>query len=180
MTTHTKAIAHTIATPDGPFTIIATENAQVLASGWTSDAAGLAERINRRIRPDSLVTSATPAAEAVVAYYDGEPSRLASVEVLQHGTELQHLGWSTLRQVGPGQPVSYAEFAELLERPSAVRAAAAICARNAAGLFVPCHRVLRTDGSLGGFAWGTHIKQSLLDRESGGERGLDNTAFFTI
>ncbi|HQV17699.1 MAG TPA: MGMT family protein, partial [Gordonia sp. (in: high G+C Gram-positive bacteria)] len=43
--------------------------------------------------------------------------------------------------------------------------AASICARNAPALFVPCHRVLRGDGSLGGFAWGTHVKDSLLRRE---------------
>ena len=50
--------------------------------------------------------------------------------------------------------------------PSAVRAAASICARNAAALFVPCHRVLRTGGALGGFAWGLPVKQALLDREA--------------
>ncbi|HWV48464.1 MAG TPA: MGMT family protein, partial [Microbacterium sp.] len=47
-----------------------------------------------------------------------------------------------------------------------VRAAASICARNAPALFVPCHRVLRSDGSLGGFAWGLDVKQSLLAREA--------------
>jgi methylated-DNA-[protein]-cysteine S-methyltransferase len=48
-----------------------------------------------------------------------------------------------------------------------VRAAASICARNAPALFVPCHRVLRTGGALGGFAWGLDVKQRLLDREAG-------------
>jgi methylated-DNA-[protein]-cysteine S-methyltransferase len=47
-----------------------------------------------------------------------------------------------------------------------VRAAASICARNAPALFVPCHRVLRGDGTLGGFAWGTGVKRSLLAREA--------------
>jgi methylated-DNA-[protein]-cysteine S-methyltransferase len=51
-------------------------------------------------------------------------------------------------------------------RPAAVRAAASVCARNAAALFVPCHRVLRSDGSMGGFAWGTAVKERLLARES--------------
>ena len=66
----------------------------------------------------------------------------------------------------PGQPLSYALFAERIGRPSAVRAAAAICARNAPALFVPCHRVLRTGGALGGFAWGVEVKRSLLEREA--------------
>jgi methylated-DNA-[protein]-cysteine S-methyltransferase len=47
-----------------------------------------------------------------------------------------------------------------------VRAAASICARNAPALFVPCHRVLRTDGTLGGFAWGLGVKERLLAREA--------------
>ncbi|HZU94674.1 MAG TPA: MGMT family protein, partial [Microbacterium sp.] len=48
----------------------------------------------------------------------------------------------------------------------AVRAAASICARNAPALFVPCHRVLRTDGTFGGFAWGLDVKERLLAREA--------------
>ena len=50
-------------------------------------------------------------------------------------------------------------------RPAAIRAAAQACARNAAALFVPCHRVLRTDGSLGGFRWGLDVKKWLLAHE---------------
>jgi methylated-DNA-[protein]-cysteine S-methyltransferase len=62
--------------------------------------------------------------------------------------------------------LSYAAFAGELGNPSAVRAAASICASNAPALFVPCHRVLRSDGSLGGFAWGVEVKRSLLAREA--------------
>jgi methylated-DNA-[protein]-cysteine S-methyltransferase len=70
-----------------------------------------------------------------------------------------------LRHVKPGEPVTYTAFAELTGRPRAVRAAAAACARNAAALFVPCHRVLRTDGTLGGYRWGLDVKRWLLDHE---------------
>jgi methylated-DNA-[protein]-cysteine S-methyltransferase len=73
---------------------------------------------------------------------------------------------SLANQLEPGRPLSYAEFAAALGQPSAVRAAASICARNAPALFVPCHRVLRSDGSLGGFAWGLDVKRSLLSREA--------------
>ncbi len=62
--------------------------------------------------------------------------------------------------------MSYAAFAGELGNPAAVRAAASICATNAPALFVPCHRVLRSDGSLGGFAWGVEVKRSLLAREA--------------
>ena len=66
----------------------------------------------------------------------------------------------------PGQPDTYAAFAARCGRPAAVRAAAGACARNAAALFVPCHRVLATGGGLGGFRWGTPVKRWLLDHEA--------------
>ena len=75
-------------------------------------------------------------------------------------------GWDALRWIAPGRPLSYTELAVALGSPRAVRAAAAICARNAPALFVPCHRVCRSDGGLGGFAWGLEVKQALLARES--------------
>ena len=89
-----------------------------------------------------------------------------AVPVSQTGTTLQRAGWAALRGIAPGRPLTYTEFAEALGSPSAVRAAAAICARNAPALFVPCHRVLRSDGTLGGFAWGRDVKRSLLAREA--------------
>ncbi|WP_333926853.1 methylated-DNA--[protein]-cysteine S-methyltransferase [Sphingomonas sp. LR61] len=68
--------------------------------------------------------------------------------------------------------MTYTEFAGAMGRPDAVRAAASVCARNAPALFVPCHRVLRSDGTLGGFAWGLDVKRSLLERESVGTTAL--------
>jgi methylated-DNA-[protein]-cysteine S-methyltransferase len=70
-----------------------------------------------------------------------------------------------LREVKPGEPVTYPGFATLTGRPRAIRPAAAACARNATALFVPCHRVLRTDGGLGGYRWGLPVKRWLLDHE---------------
>lgn len=164
------AIFDTVDTPDGPFGIIVDADGTVLASGWTTDRGELLQRIHLSLRPTSLTggdAAATgTATAAVAAYYAGDPDAVASVPVRQRGTELQEAGWRTLRGIAPGDPVSYTVFAERLGRPGAVRAAASVCARNAVALFVPCHRVLRADGSLGGFAWGTPVKESLLRRES--------------
>jgi len=85
---------------------------------------------------------------------------------MQSGTAMQRAGWEALRRIEPGAPLTYTGFAALLGSPRAVRAAASICARNAPALFVPCHRVLRGDGSMGGFAWGVEVKRSLLTREA--------------
>jgi methylated-DNA-[protein]-cysteine S-methyltransferase len=92
--------------------------------------------------------------------------------VHQHtgGPFLAH-SWHTLRAVPAGEPLSYTGFAALAGRPAAVRAAAQACARNAAALFVPCHRVLRNDGTLGGFRWGLPVKRWLLDHEAAHRSG---------
>jgi methylated-DNA-[protein]-cysteine S-methyltransferase len=160
------ATIQTIDTPDGAFTIVADDRGRVLASGWTDDPQAALDRIHPRLRPSDVRAGETDAAAAARAYYDGDLAAIDAVEVGQLGTDLQLAGWRALRGIEPGHPLSYTEFAAALGQPSAVRAAASICARNAPALFVPCHRVLRTDGSLGGFAWGLEVKRSLLDRES--------------
>ena len=165
MTTETATI-QTVDTPDGPSTILADPAGGVLASGWTADRSAILGRVGANHRPGSVREGRTAAASAALAYYAGDLAAIEAVEVRQAGTAGQLAGWDALRRIPAGRPLSYADFAATLGRPSAVRAAAAICARNAPALFVPCHRVLRSDGSLGGFAWGLPVKRSLLDRES--------------
>lgn len=161
----------TIDTPDGPFTILA-QAGVVLSSGWTDDATTVVARLRPADRPTAVavVPSDDPdLAEAVAAvrsYYAGDLDAVLTVPVRQSGSALQQLGWRGLRDIPAGAPLGYAAFAAALGRPSAARAAGRICATNAPALFVPCHRVLRTDGTLGGFAWGAPIKASLLAREA--------------
>lgn len=164
------ATVQTLDTPDGAFTLLADDDGAVLASGWTADVDTVVGRLHPRNRPAGIRIVAggvqTDAAAAVEAYYTGDIAAIDAVPVRQFGTALQESGWAQLRRIRPGAPLTYAGFAAALGSPTAVRAAAAICARNAPALFVPCHRVLRTDGTLGGFAWGIAIKESLLARES--------------
>lgn len=159
------ATAQTIDTPDGAFTLIADERGRVLGSGWTADRAAVLSRIHPALRPEAVDEAETDAALAVLAFYDGKVAAIEQVEVVQRGTPMQQAGWAALRRIAPGRPLSYTEFATALGSPRAVRAAASICARNAPALFVPCHRVLRGDGTMGGFAWGVDVKRQLLDRE---------------
>lgn len=158
------AVIQTLDTPDGPFTLLADEAGRVLASGWTADAEAILGRL--RVLPDGVQAGETAAADAVRRYYDGDLAAIDAVEVVQSGTPLQTAGWAALRRIAPGRPLTYTELAAVIGQPRAVRAAASICARNAPALFVPCHRVLRSDGSLGGFAWGTDVKRALLVREA--------------
>lgn len=158
----------TLATPDGPFTIIARDGS-VLASGWTSEARDLTGQIHPELLPDIFeeVANLGAISEAVEAFYSGSPDPAMNVPVLQKSGPFRSHAWEVLRMVSPGGPVSYTEYAGLAGNPKAVRAAASACAFNAAALFVPCHRVVRTDGGLGGFRWGLRVKESLLAREAG-------------
>ncbi|MCU1435269.1 MAG: cysteine methyltransferase [Pseudarthrobacter sp.] len=162
-----KAQLLTMSTPDGPFTILARDGV-VLASGWTAELGELTGQIHPDLRPAEVeaVTDLGTISQAVEAFYAGDPTPAMAVPVLQKSGPFRSHAWDVLRTVRPGAPVTYTEYADLSGNPKAVRAAASACAFNAAALFVPCHRVIRTDGSLGGFRWGMAVKESLLAREA--------------
>lgn len=81
------------------------------------------------------------------------------------GTDFQNAVWKALRHIPLGRTVSYQELARKAGRPRAVRAAAGACGRNPVAVAIPCHRVIRADGSLGGFSSGLWRKRFLLKRE---------------
>ena len=161
-----KAQLLTMSTPDGPFTIIA-RGGTVLASGWTALPGELTGQIHPELLPGEYeaVPDLGGISAAVEEFYAGNPAPAMAVPVLQKSGPFRNHAWDMLRTVAPGHPVTYTEYAALSGNGKAVRAAASACAFNAAALFVPCHRVVRTDGTLGGFRWGLAIKASLLDRE---------------
>jgi AraC family transcriptional regulator of adaptative response/methylated-DNA-[protein]-cysteine methyltransferase len=82
------------------------------------------------------------------------------------GTAFQQRVWRALLDIPPGRTVSYAEIARAIGAPKAVRAVAGACAANNLAVAIPCHRVVRNDGALSGYAWGVERKRSLLDREA--------------
>ena len=81
------------------------------------------------------------------------------------GTAFQEACWEALRAIPPGETRTYAEIAAAAGNPKAVRAAGSANARNNVAVLIPCHRVLRSDGSLGGYRWGLNRKQRLLQKE---------------
>lgn len=158
----------TIDTPIGPFTAVMTETGAVRASGFTREVGELLTLIHPSlVEAARLVDDAGPVGAAVRTYFDGDPTAIDAVPVEQRidGGFIAH-AWDVMREIKSGSPVTYTQFAELAGRPDAVRAAAAACARNAAALFVPCHRVRRVDGSLGGYRWGLEVKRWLLEFEN--------------
>ncbi len=163
----TTATWSTLDTPIGPFTAVVDADGAVLAAGWTAELDELMPQVHPTLRPADLVPGDLgPVAAAITRYHDGDLSAVDDVPVRQRsGAFLEH-AWDVLRTIPAGAPVTYTEYAAKAGRPLAVRAAASACARNAAALFVPCHRVLRTDGTLGGFRWGLPAKRWLIAHES--------------
>jgi methylated-DNA-[protein]-cysteine S-methyltransferase len=160
--------AVTIPTPSGPFTIVSDGEA-VFASGWTPSPAVLLPLIGPALRPAVVTFRADLGliTDAVTRYLAGDLGAILEVPVRPSSSPFLEHGWQVLRTVPAGSPVTYAQLAAECGRPGAARAAGRVCARNPASLFVPCHRVVRTGGDLGGFGWGLPVKRWLLDHESG-------------
>ena len=163
----TTARHATVSTPPGPFTVVVDEDDVVLASGWTADVGDLLPVVHPSLRPAaSQLVGDLPVLDVVGKYVAGDLSAIDGVVVRQRSGPFLTEAWEVLRTVPAGHPDTYTAFAARCGRPAAVRAAANACARNAAALFVPCHRVLGSDGGLGGFRWGTPVKRWLLDHEA--------------
>lgn len=109
--------------------------------------------------------------EAVAAFLAGDAS-LARVPLDLRGTLFQRKVWEELRRIPAGETRTYQEIARAIGAPAAVRAVGSACGANPAALLVPCHRAVRTDGGLGGYAWGIDRKKRLLDleRRKGGRK----------
>jgi methylated-DNA-[protein]-cysteine S-methyltransferase len=157
----------TLPTPPGPFTIVADDDA-VLASGWTDDPATLLPLIGAKLRPATVTPKQDlgPFTRAVRDYVAGDLEAIDAVPVAQDASEFLERAWAELRTIPAGAPETYMQLAARCERPTAVRAAGTACGRNPTALFVPCHRILRTGGGLGGFAYGLDVKRWLLEHES--------------
>ena len=111
-----------------------------------------------------------PRVRAVADALAGKRARLSSdkIPIDLIGTAFQKRVWDALMKIPAGETRSYAALAAAIDAPKAARAVASACAHNRVAIVVPCHRVIRGDGSLGGYRWGLALKQRLLGRESAG------------
>ena len=157
----------TLATPAGPLTVLVADE-RVVGSGFTSSVEDLIARVPVRLREERVTRARDMGAigRAVADYFEGHLLAIDAIGVEQSSGPFIERAWATLRDVAPGAPVTYRELAAASGRPAAVRAAASACARNNVALFVPCHRVVRTGGALGGFHWGLDVKRRLLGHEA--------------
>jgi methylated-DNA-[protein]-cysteine S-methyltransferase len=117
-------------------------------------------------RGDLIPGKAPPAVKAALAdYFDGDLAAVGRVEIATKGTPFQEAAWAALRAIPAGSTRSYAQQAEAIGRPKAVRAVGRANGDNPVAIVTPCHRVIGAGGDLTGFGGGLHRKRWLLEHE---------------
>ncbi len=146
----------------GPMLVAATDKG-ICRLSFDEDESELHRRF-----PRASIEPADPAmAELVAGAVEAveRPDRMPDLPLDVAGTAFQQAVWAELRRIPVGETRSYADIAAAVGKPAAVRAAGSVNGANNVAVLIPCHRVIRTDGSLGGYAYGLERKQALLDRE---------------
>ena len=98
-------------------------------------------------------------------YFGGDVEAINAIAVRQPGAQFSQAAWKAMRKIRAGKVLSYADLAHRAGSPAAVRAAGTACAKNAIVVVVPCHRVVKTGGALGNYAYGLDAKEWLLHHE---------------
>ncbi len=154
----------------GPLMMAATERGVCFVQ-FGDDAAALLGQLASEFPRATLAPSAASSSAALDAWIDALEMHLRGaaprpdLPLDLRGTAFQVKVWRFLLGLEAGTVVSYSELARGIDRPRAVRAAASACAANRIAILVPCHRVLRGDGGMGGYRWGIERKRALLDAE---------------
>lgn len=152
-----------VRTPWAPVGIVADEDGIVLASWFgeprVSDIAHIDLDSARKVR------HIDGASDAITSWVDGDVDAILDVPVDQPGGPFQQQAWLAMRQVVGGSTVSYADLARMAGNPKAVRAAGTACALNHVAPFVPCHRIIHSDGSISAYGFGPELKALLLEHE---------------
>lgn len=138
---------------------------RVLALAFDDHFDRLAERVRARFPGEEWIEGDSEAAAAVRRYLAGDVAALDDLAVDTVGTPFQERVWKALRSIPVGDTWSYAELAAAVGSPGAVRAVGSANGANPVSLIVPCHRVVRSDGSLGGYGGGLDRKSWLLEHE---------------
>lgn len=153
----------TVRTPWLPVGIVADEDGIVISSWFgaprSSDAAHVDLESVRRVR------HIAGASDAITAWVDGDVDALLRVPVDQPGGPFQQRAWEAMRRVQGGTTVSYADLAHMAGNDRAVRAAGTACALNHVAPFVPCHRIIHSNGTISAYGFGPELKVLLLEHE---------------
>lgn len=114
-----------------------------------------------KIIPETLQECVTQLKE----YFEGTRTDF-SVKINPQGTDFQKKAWKSLQEIPFGKTMTYSEQSKILNKPKAIRAVANANGKNLLGILIPCHRIIGSDGSLTGYAWGLWRKEWLLEHEN--------------
>jgi len=155
----------TLKTPVGALSLISREHI-LIAAGFTSQDELLCSISKQDKQLESKKVSQIPIISDLVSdYFDGDLRALDGIKVDQEGEKFSQSAWRVMRKISPGRTLTYADLAKRAGSEDAVRAAGSACARNLIALVVPCHRIVKTGGALGNYAYGLKYKQWLLSHE---------------
>jgi methylated-DNA-[protein]-cysteine S-methyltransferase len=152
-------------TPIGTLNLIA--DGAVLLGANLSTVGALTDGLDARYKNSNViqVKKIPIISDLIVDYFEGDTSAINGIKVSQPGGSFSQAAWKAMRRIRPGKVLSYAQLAENAGSPQAVRAAGSACAKNAIVLVVPCHRIVKTGGALGNYAYGVNKKEWLLRHE---------------
>jgi methylated-DNA-[protein]-cysteine S-methyltransferase len=166
-------LATTIATPLGPLSLLASEGV-LRGASFTDEPAEVQARLGAGARGQEprRTRDLGPVSDALRAYFDGEVHAIDTLAVEQAGNGWFQAAWKVMREVPAGSTISYRELAARVSDPGNARVAGFACASNQIVLVVPCHRIVRTGGSLGDYYYGLDVKTWLLRHEGVDDLGL--------
>ena len=153
-------------TPIGTLNLISHENVLLAANLSTVSAAKASLADTDRVMGFKEVKSIPVISDLLSDYFDGNLNALDAIKVRQPGAAFSQAAWKSMRKVKAGKTISYADLADRAGSPAAVRAAGSACAKNAIVLVIPCHRIVKTGGALGNYAYGLNKKEWLLRFEA--------------
>jgi methylated-DNA-[protein]-cysteine S-methyltransferase len=169
MTEGLQLLVDRIDTPIGTMLVVADRDGSLRAVDWMDHEARMRRllglhygnngfRLGPAHNPNGLV-------DAISSYFAGELEAINALPVKTGGTSFQREVWQALREIPCGTTISYAQLAERIGRPAAVRAVGLANGSNPVGVVIPCHRVIGSDGSLAGYGGGVERKRWLLEHE---------------
>ena len=152
-------------TPIGNLNLIADEHVLLGANLSNISALKAGLDIADQNREVKVVKSIPIISDLIADYFDGDISAINGILVRQPGATFSQAAWKAMRKVRAGAVITYADLADRAGSAAAVRAAGTSCAKNAIMLVVPCHRIVKSGGALGNYAYGVNKKEWLLSHE---------------
>ena len=152
-------------TPVGNLNLIADEHVLLGANLSNISALKSGLDVSDQSREIKVVKSIPIIRDLIADYLDGDITAINGISVRQPGATFSQAAWKAMRKVKAGAVITYADLADRAGSAAAVRAAGTACAKNAIMLVVPCHRIVKSGGALGNYAYGVNKKEWLLSHE---------------